>query len=152
MNAAMPDVRRMTDERRQRLAQGIADAAALIDARGWCRGGMEDRQSRVCMMGAVRDTFLGQSTKDRHKAYDIINRALGADMTQWNDAQPAQEAVTARLRQIAAQVGPHIVRAMCPHRVPVCTDCGRAVGCYSQMGRPCAGRWHGPDCPSGGRA
>lgn len=126
----------MGEKKRNRLAQGVADAAAIIEAKGWCKGGLRDQESRVCMMGGVLEAFQDEATTVRHKAYELINAALGVDMTKWNDSQNTPSKVVEKLREIASSIGEWTPKAFCSHGVALCS-CGVAIGCHS---------WEGPSC------
>lgn len=119
----------MSEEKRKRLAEGIARAATTIEGRGWCIGGMEDASGRICMMGAVRESFMGDSRQMKYWAYDAVNRALGQDMTEWNDRHDERGVVT-MLRRIAGQIDPKVpIFETCLHGVRICPSCDRPAGC-----------------------
>lgn len=97
-------MKRMNVEKKKVLVAGLRDAADMIRKRGLCIGALTDADGRVCLMGAIRDTFQGETRAMRYLAYDQVNKALRRPMHEWNDEQTDAEKVATLLVKVASDV------------------------------------------------
>ncbi len=99
-------------------ADVLRRAADVIEERGWTRGQMEDRNGRVCAVGALRVVCLGSPeaspyliSREYLSVYDRLCAHLDVpSLDEWNDHQPSQQYVVAAFREAAAAVEAVVTR------------------------------------------
>jgi hypothetical protein len=80
-------------------AKLLLKSAEMIEDRGWCQGNFEDKQGRMCLMGALKAAAPGMEAMG---AYIRLRDYLGGSVMSWNDGTcQSQDEAVAKLRAAA---------------------------------------------------
>lgn len=89
-------------------------AVEVLDERGWCQEVAEDRDGRVCALGALRVSAFGDANSYdddlEHQVLRPLHDHLGQLVAPWNDApERTEDDVKAALLAVAESVGPSVM-------------------------------------------